>query len=292
MYSAVRPSSCFAKQLPTAVNKRLNEISSDKQSFDNFKHDYEKALAESGLNHKLSYDPPLQDATEARTNMRNRKRNIIWFTPPYCAALKTNFGREFLKLIDKNFPVNNPLSKIINRKTIKLSYSCTENMHAIMQNHNRKILPESNAREDAKCNCQSKSSCPIPGKCCTAQVVYQAIVKHDDGRTAEYIGSTEPSFKLRCSNHKKSFKHEKYKSESTISKYLWENKINKSPNITWKFLKQCKTYSIGQKSCDLCLTEKHFIIKNLQQPNLINKRTDIGNKCIHKMKCTFQSAIT
>lgn len=282
------------KNLPIAINKRLNEISCDKESFDNFKNDYEKALKESDLKHKLKYDPSLADANlQNNKKKRQRKRDIIWFTPPYSASLTTNLGREFLKLIDKNFPISNSLSKIINRKTIKLSYSCTANMTTIMQNHNKKILSNTITSENKNiCNCQDKSKCPIPDNCCAEKVVYQATVKHPDGKTAVYVGCTEPSFKRRYGNHKKSFKQEKYKSETTLSKYLWDNGLNKTPNIKWKILKKCNTYEIGQKSCDLCLSEKLHIIRNLQNPNLINKRTDIGNKCLHKMKHTFQTGIT
>ncbi|MCP3849480.1 MAG: hypothetical protein GY694_04465 [Gammaproteobacteria bacterium] len=281
----------IAKQLPTAVNKRLNEISCDKESFDSFKGDYEKALKESGLEHTLTHESE-QENNRNRKKKKNRKRDIIWFTPPYSSALKTNLGKEFLQLIDKNFPINNPLSKIINRRTIKLSYSCTENMHAIIHSHNHKILNTATNTENEKCNCQKKETCPIPGNCCAEKIVYQATVKHDDGKTAVYIGCTESSFKMRFNNHKKSFRQEKYKNETTLSKYLWENNANTTPNIEWKILKKCKTFEKGQTKCDLCLSEKFFIIKNLKKPNLINKRTDIGNKCIHKRKTTFNTAVT
>ena len=69
---------------------------------------------------------------------KNRKRKVIWFNPPFSKNLKTNIGKEFLKLIDKNFPKDNPLSKIINRKTVKISYSCTPNMYNLIQAHNKK----------------------------------------------------------------------------------------------------------------------------------------------------------
>ena len=138
-----------------------------------------------------------------------------------------------------------------------------------------------------KCNFQKKETCPMPGKCCTEAVVYKATVSHPDGSNAIYIGSTEPSFKLRFNNHKKSFKHHSYKAETTLSKYLWDNNINQTANIKWEIIKQCKTYNVGSKTCDLCLTEKLHIIKNLHNPRLINKRTDIGNRCTHKSKHTF-----
>lgn len=63
----------------------------------------------------------------------------------------------------KNFPKNHHLHKIINRKTVKLSYSCTPNMYAIISAHNLKVL--SVTRDDAhvRCGCQpaNRLSCPV-----------------------------------------------------------------------------------------------------------------------------------
>ena len=276
-----------SKQLPISIQKRLNEISSEKESFDSFKTDYEEALSKSGLQSKLAYQPP-QTPSETPQHKKQRKRNVIWFTPPYSAALKTNLGKEFLKLIDKHFPVNNPLHKIINRKSVKLSYSCTPNMNAIIASHNRKVITETKPEAQARCNCDVKELCPVPGECCRRNVVYHATVHHDDGKTAQYIGCTEPKFKDRYGNHKKSFRHDRYKSETALSGYVWQNNLNPTPVIRWKFLKNCTTYNLGDKACDLCLSEKFLIVKNFRLPDLINKRTDVGNKCIHKRTRTLK----
>ena len=88
------------KQLPISINKRLCEISCDKESFDTFKGDYEKALSDSALMPTLTYVPPRTDENQA-PQKRTRKRDVIWFTPPYCASLTTKFGKEFLSLLDK-----------------------------------------------------------------------------------------------------------------------------------------------------------------------------------------------
>ena len=57
---------------------------------------------------------------------KNRKRKIIWFNPPFCRLASINVGKYFLKLIDKHFKHDNILHKIFNRKTLKISYSCTK----------------------------------------------------------------------------------------------------------------------------------------------------------------------
>ena len=161
-------------------------------------------------------------------------------------------------------------------------------MKTIISNHNRKILSTDKPPTIVRCNCHEKTTCPVPGECCRPNVIYHATVHHNDGKTAEYIGSTEPEFKWRYANHKKSFHHAKYKTETTLSSYVWDNKLNPTPNISWKFLKTCSTYDIGSKTCDLCLSEKFFIIKNLHRVNIINKRTDIGNSCPHRRKKSFR----
>ena len=100
-----------------------------------------------------------------------------------------------MKLIDKNFPVNNPLHKLLNRKTVKLSYSCTPNMKTIIAGHNKKVLTTKDPATTKGCNCRNKNTCPVPGECCTSKVIYHASVQHEDGKKAEYIGNTETEFK-------------------------------------------------------------------------------------------------
>ena len=133
---------------------------------------------------------------------------------------------------------------------------------------------------------------PTPNTSCrTKNVIYNATIKHDN-KTADYIGCTTIEFKERFRNHTKSFKHEKYCHETTLSTYAWANNLNPTPNVQFKIEKKCSTYKPSQKSCDLCLSEKYYIIKNLQKPNNLNKITDIGNKCTHVRNSTLQYGIT
>ena len=204
------------------------------------------------------------------------------------AALKTDLGHQFLGLIDKHFPVNNPLHKIINRRTIRLSYSTIKNMKTIIQNHNRKVLKTPENGTEKPCNCRVKEECPTENKCCTENVVYQATVTNNNGQKAEYVGMTTTTFKNRFANHKKSFRHEEYQHETTLSSYVWDNQLNPSPDVKWKLLKKCQKYAPGNKSCQICTEEKFFILKGISKVNNINKKTDIGNKCIHVRNATFK----
>ena len=88
------------------------------------------------LHVNLAYKESHSD-TSAR---RNRPQNIIWYNPPYSKKVETNIGKRFLSVIDLHFPKSNPLHKIFNRNTIKLSYSCMPNVRTIISNHNKSEL--------------------------------------------------------------------------------------------------------------------------------------------------------
>ena len=109
------------KQIPTSISRRLSNNSSNEEIFNTAKTEYETALKNSGYSAPLSF-------TQRRPPKRQRKRNIIWFNPPYSKNVKTNIGKICIKLINKHFPRSSDLHKIFNRNTLKLSYSCTENM--------------------------------------------------------------------------------------------------------------------------------------------------------------------
>ena len=103
----------------------------------NSKHVYEKALQEAGHHTDLKYTPKHENNN---SRQHQRKRRITWFNPPFSQHVKTNIGKKFLNLIDKNFPKENELHKICNRNTLKLSYSCMDNMETIIKAHNSKII--------------------------------------------------------------------------------------------------------------------------------------------------------
>ena len=93
-----RPPSIL-KNIPLAVNDRLSAISSNKEIFNKAVPPYQKSLEDSGFTHKLEYKPPTP-----RTGNRCRKRNIIWFNPPFSLNVKTKVGEKNLKIVDKCFP--------------------------------------------------------------------------------------------------------------------------------------------------------------------------------------------
>ena len=104
------------KNIPSMISKRLSNISSTKRKFDETKHDYEAALKRSGYPEELSYQEPTLERKK-----RCRKRKIIWYNPPFSSNVSTNIGRKFFTLLEKHFPKNNPLHKLFNKNTIKIS---------------------------------------------------------------------------------------------------------------------------------------------------------------------------
>ena len=134
------------KSIPVGINKRLSEISSNEEVFIKAIPVYQKALDDNGYNFKLHYEKPRPEAKN-----RFRKRNIIWYNPPYDRNVKINIGRRFLKILDNCFPANNKLHvKIFNRNTVKISYNCMPSVKTIIEGSNKKLL---NKDAEKKCSC-------------------------------------------------------------------------------------------------------------------------------------------
>ena len=82
------------QMIPTSVNRRLSDISSDKDEFIASSQEYQNSLNEAGHDHKLIFEP----RNEQR---RNRNRKIIWYNPPFSKNVSTNVGRKFIHIIEK-----------------------------------------------------------------------------------------------------------------------------------------------------------------------------------------------
>ena len=275
---------CIIKNIPEAINRRLSEISSDEEVFKDAAPPYQEALQKSGYSYTLKFTPP-QQSPESTTNKRKRQRNIIWFNPPFSKNVQTNIGREFLNLIEKCFPPNHKLRKLFNKNNLKLSYSCSPNIKQIIDGHNKTILsqnmPPQQQTPAKPCNCREPDKCPLKGQCLVKEVVYQATITTAE-RSETYVGLTATEFKTRWRNHQMSFKHESKKNDTELSKYLWQLKDQKKDfAISWKILARAKSYSNLTKRCNLCSTEKFYI---LYKPDMatLNKRNELVSTCRHK----------
>ena len=68
-------------------------------------------------------------------------------------------------------------------------------------------------------------------------------------------------------------------------KKLWDLKaIDKPTSVNFKILKIAKSYSPGDKFCQLCIAEKQLIIKEIKhnEKNSLNSRDELFSLCRHK----------
>ena len=209
MLEATTPLWCYKiLNIPKGINRRLSRISATKEIFERAAPVYQSALEKSGYTYKLNYEENLAaDMEKAKKTRKRKSRDVVWFNPPYSQAVKTNVGKNFLRLLEKHFPPGNPLNAIFNRSKVKMSYRCTQNLSRKINAHNSKIIKanDNNQVEMGGCNCRVKNKCPVEGECLKQGVIYQAEVSRDDGIVDTYIGLAATSFKARWSNHCSSF---------------------------------------------------------------------------------------
>ena len=69
---------------------------------------------------------------------------------------------------------------MINKNNVKISYSYTNNISKITDNHNKKLINKLNwnNNENLKhsCNCKIQNECPLENKCNLDNIVYQANI--------------------------------------------------------------------------------------------------------------------
>ena len=143
------------RELPKSVSKRLSNLSSIKDIFQKATPIYYEAL-KVDLMKPLVFTPEIN--TSDNTSRKQWKPKIIWFTPPFSLNLKTDIGRTFLKLLKQHFPKSNQLHKIFNKNTVKVSYSCMNNMSSIISSHNNRLLRPRTTKYG--CNYRTRENCP------------------------------------------------------------------------------------------------------------------------------------
>ena len=68
------------KQIPLGIEKRLSDISENKEIFDSSKKPYQKALADAGYNHTLEYKEKIE---KPKPKNKPRIRDVTWYNPPF-----------------------------------------------------------------------------------------------------------------------------------------------------------------------------------------------------------------
>ena len=276
------------KAIPKGINYRLSSISSNEEVFDKSVAMYQEALERSGHKHKLTFEkkdtmPPQQPGKRKRA----RKRNVTWFNPPYDKRVRTNVGREFLRIVDQSFPQGHCLRPIFNRNTLKISYSCMPNIKNTIEAHNTRLMSKDRQTATPPCNCRNKNECPLNGECRSKEIVYQATVVSEN-KEETYIGATATEFKQRYANHKQSFNKQSKQAATELSKHIWDLKSRKKDyTIKWKIVGRARAYTNVRKKCDLCILEKFNIIFHHNKASL-NKKSELIGGCRHSNKFTLK----
>ena len=199
------------------ISKRKSDISCDKEWFDKAAPDYNNnSLKNSDFNENMKFTPQ-------SSKTRKHGINAVFFDPPFNSKVITNIGKIFLRVLEKHFPKHNKYCKLFNRKKVKISYSCVQNMPNFIQNHNTVLLKSSVASTAKECSYRQKYNCSQAEKCLSECLAYHAeIDRSDRNQTKNRYGFREKNFKECYNNHTTSFRNKSKEKSTEVSKYIWE----------------------------------------------------------------------
>ena len=128
--------------------------------------------------------------------------------------------------------------------------------------------------------------------CNVESIIFQAEVTSRT-TTETYVGLCDTSFKLRYRNHTGSFRNERYRNATELSKHVWNLKDRNTVhyNIKWRKIKQVRSHSNVTKKCNLLLWEKYFILCKPEMSSLNNRNEPISC-CRHSRKFLLRNVIT
>ena len=141
------------------IENRISKLSCNKEEFERVKPFYQNILKESGCDYNISYQET--NPSPSNKHKSRRKRNITWFNPPFSLNVKTQIGKRFFGLIYKHFPKDHIYHKIVNKNTIKLSYSCLPNIENIIKSHNRSIVTQKQDEPKTVVRVESNQHVPL-----------------------------------------------------------------------------------------------------------------------------------
>ena len=136
------------------------------------------------------------------------------------------------------------------------------------------------------CSCPRTVECPFEDVCLDKDLQYTAELSSNlpNYGTKEYKGICSTEWKKRFANHQKSFRHERYETDSELSKEVWCIK-RKGGNfsIRWSKDGNYSSYKPETKGCSLCANEK-LTIARYEGNNLLNRRNEIISRCRHRLR--------
>ena len=81
-------------------------------------------------------------------------------------------GKMFLPLIDTYFSPANNLHRIFNRNTVRVSYSCTQNISQNTKGQNKNVT-QIRQNHQLECNCGIKTECALNRNCWKEDMIYE-----------------------------------------------------------------------------------------------------------------------
>ena len=99
------------------------------------------------------------------------------------------------------------------------------NIKSIINIHNKEVITEKKTQA-VKCNCINRLS----NQCQITNIIYKAKTTSNLRNYHEkiYFGTSKSTFKQRYGNHKKSFNHEKHRTDTELSNEHWRLKASQS----------------------------------------------------------------
>lgn len=110
-------------------------------------------------------------------------------------SIKTNIGTELVKLGAKIFQ----RSHKFHRGTLKVSYSCCQNLASIISQHNDIIINKTRNEDNDgnKCNFKDQTSCTLNQMCREKVIIYNSKVQVDGSpRYRTHIGASQTPSRL------------------------------------------------------------------------------------------------
>ena len=110
------------------------------------------------------------------------------------------------------------------------------NIKSIINIHNKEVITGKKTQA-VKCNCINRLS----NQCQITNIIYKAKTTSNLRNYHEkiYFGTSKGTFKQRYGNHKKSFNHEKHRTDTELSKEYWRLKeLKAQPQVQFYILKR------------------------------------------------------
>ena len=113
----------------------------------------------------------------------------------------------------------------------------------MIKSHSSRILSEEKTKDQPKCACQQKDTCPLEGNCLDKELIYQCTLKENTtSGGVNYNGLTENIFKDRFYKHCNSFKYESKANSAELCKHFSEMKRKgiEKPIMHWSVIDYAK----------------------------------------------------